>query len=105
MNSLKLELDRRPDLQKYLFCRGFLITDSKVDLSKYPFYGNWSIHEIGEYSVYVHNLQKITTYRYFIIIKLYPYHNLGLSYVLYDSLLHFPNLRQIQQYQLQKVLY
>ena len=62
MNSLKLELDRRPDLQKYLFCRGFLITDSKVDLSKYPFYGNWSIHEIGEYSVYVHNLQKITTY-------------------------------------------
>lgn len=62
MNSLKSELDGRPDLQKYLFCRGFLITDSVVNLSEYPFYGNWIEHEISGYSVYVHNLQKITTY-------------------------------------------
>lgn len=40
---LKASLNKRPDLQQYLFCRGFLITDRDLDTKPYPFYGNWNI--------------------------------------------------------------
>ena len=36
-SELKQVLDTRPDLQPYLFSRGFLITDAAVDTSVYPF--------------------------------------------------------------------
>ena len=63
MNSiLKEELNDRPGLQRYLFCRGFLITDSAVRLEEYPFYDNWTRYDIRGYHAYVHNLQKITVY-------------------------------------------
>ena len=54
-SELKQILDTRPDLQPYLFCRGFLITDTTVDTSVYPFYNNWKKVPIeGSYSAYVH---------------------------------------------------
>lgn len=42
------ELNNRVDLQKYLFIRGFLITDQEFsDLSVFPFYGNWNVEKRG----------------------------------------------------------
>ena len=62
MSELKKTLDSRPDLQKYLFCRGVLITDQKVDTASYPFYGNWKQYDIQGYYAYVHQDQKVTVY-------------------------------------------
>ena len=37
---LQEQLKNRPDLQKYLFIRGFLATDKKIEnLNDFPFYG------------------------------------------------------------------
>lgn len=55
MNELKNKLDKRPDLQPYLFCRGFLVTDRELDTSVYPFYENWNKTTVGKVRVYVHN--------------------------------------------------
>lgn len=64
MNELKSILDNRVDLQKYLFCRGFLLTDHDLDTELYPFYGNWNMTNLGfGYKAYIHNLQKSTTLR------------------------------------------
>lgn len=42
MPDLQTMLDARPDLQSYLFRRGFLLTDADkaLDLDAFPFYGN-----------------------------------------------------------------
>ena len=60
MERLRERLDQRPDLQQYLFCRGYLLTDDTVETGKYPFYGNWDCYQIGKYNAYVHKLQKVT---------------------------------------------
>lgn len=60
MTKLKEMLDRRPDLQPYLFCRGFLVTDQKLDTSAFPFYGNWNETAIGKLFIYVHKQQRLT---------------------------------------------
>ena len=60
MSELKKLLDERPDLQQYLFCRGFLVTDDEIDITGYPFYGNWNRTHVGSLWVYVHKLQKLT---------------------------------------------
>lgn len=62
MNGLKEKLDCRSDLQKYLFCRGFLFTDKELKMDAYPFYGNWRQYKVGGYYAYVHELQKATVY-------------------------------------------
>ncbi len=41
MESLKEMLEDRPDLRKYLFIRGFLVTNASVNTDKFPFYGTW----------------------------------------------------------------
>lgn len=43
-----------PALRKYLFTRGFLLTDKEYSLSAYPFYGNWSCQRIRDLNLYVH---------------------------------------------------
>ena len=50
------------DLQKYLFVRGFLLTDrDDLNLNEFPFYGNWTREAIGnKYFAYVHCMQKVT---------------------------------------------
>lgn len=62
MNEIKEKLDKRRDLQEYLFCRGFLLTDICIDTKKYPFYDNWNEYKVQSFTVYVHNFQKITIY-------------------------------------------
>lgn len=48
MNSnLKGMLDKRTDLEQFLFCRGFLVTDQDIDISACPFYGHWAKKNIG----------------------------------------------------------
>ena len=40
---LQEQLKNRHGLQKYLFIRGFLATDKKIEnLNDFPFYGNWN---------------------------------------------------------------
>ena len=61
MSDLKSMLDRRRDLQPYLFCRGFLVTDQALDTSAFPFYGNWQEAPVrGAYRAYTHKLAKTT---------------------------------------------
>ena len=63
MNSLKSMLEERKDLQKYLFMRGFFLSDrSDIDLQSFPFYGHWKSTPIGCYTAYVHELQKVSVF-------------------------------------------
>lgn len=62
MNNLKSLLANRPDLQKYLFSRGFLLTDSTVDEKTYPFFGLWKTEIIQTYKCLIHPNQKFTKY-------------------------------------------
>lgn len=54
--NLKQQLDNKPELQKHLFEKGFLITDNDFSncINTYPFYGNWVIHRIGNYYFYTY---------------------------------------------------
>ena len=58
---LKEKLDSRPDLQKYLFRRGYIITNrSDLDITSFPFYGNWKKSEssiVNGFNLYVHKEQ------------------------------------------------
>ena len=60
MTALLHTLKQRPDLQVYLFCRGFLLTDECQDVEHYPFYGNWQETKLSGYYLYVHSWQKLT---------------------------------------------
>lgn len=53
---LKEAIAERPDLQKFLFIRGFLLTDKKIEnLDDFPFYGNWNETQRDGYYFYTHN--------------------------------------------------
>lgn len=56
---LKKELDSRIELRKYLFRRGYVITNrNDLELNDYPFYGNWSRSEINDvFYLYTQNEQ------------------------------------------------
>jgi len=58
---LKEVLDNRVDLQKHLFVRGFLITNSDITNKKneYPFYSNWNMKQIGPYQFWTNELQNL----------------------------------------------
>lgn len=63
MNSFREMIEKRQDLQKYLFIRGFLLTDDdSTDISSFPFYGYWNKTIIGGYTAYTHELQKVSVY-------------------------------------------
>lgn len=48
-------LDEKISLQKYIFDKGFLITDKVVgNLDVYPFYGNWSVVNYKQHYFYIH---------------------------------------------------
>ena len=38
MNDFQQMIEKREDLQSYLYRRGFLLTDAKIDLVAFPFY-------------------------------------------------------------------
>ena len=53
---LKEALDKKSDLQKFLFIRGFLVTDKKIEnLEAFPFYGNCNETQRDGYYFYTHN--------------------------------------------------
>lgn len=55
MPKLKETLDKRPDLCDYLFIRGFLVSDRKMEnLDRFPFYSNWNEAEKDGYYFYTH---------------------------------------------------
>ena len=62
MSNFRQMIESREDLHKYLFIRGFLLTDEALDLSVFPFYGHWNRTEIGPYYAYTHELQRVSVY-------------------------------------------
>lgn len=53
---LKEALDKRPELQKFLFIRGFLASDKKIkNINDFPFYGNWNEKQKDGCYFYTHN--------------------------------------------------
>lgn len=53
---LKEALDKRPELQKFLFIRGFLVSDKKIEnINDFPFYGNWNEKQKDGCYFYTHN--------------------------------------------------
>lgn len=62
--SLKTQLDHKEELQKHLFEKGFLITDSEVaNTANYPFYGNWKKNTVEGFCFYIYNSVPFFTYR------------------------------------------
>lgn len=60
---LKDQLDKKQHLQKYLFIRGFLISNKEIEnMDQFPFYGNWKKEKHGNYWYYAHNLTGIHFY-------------------------------------------
>lgn len=61
LKKLKEMLERQKDLQKYLFVRGFLLTDNEnISLSSFPFYDYWNKVKLGKkYFAYTHYKQNI----------------------------------------------
>lgn len=61
---LRIDLDMSPDLQKYLFDKGFCVTEKPLscNLDQFPFYGNWTHTVLGGLHFYVHCRAKLHTY-------------------------------------------
>jgi hypothetical protein len=55
---LKSVLDKNIDLQKFLYIRGFLITNDNINITDYPFYNNWNSYCMCNYNFYIHKEQK-----------------------------------------------
>lgn len=65
MNNFRKMIEMRQDLQKYLFIRGFLLTnDNSIDINDFPFYGHWNKTSVGNYTAYTHELQKASVYEH-----------------------------------------
>lgn len=60
MEEFRQMIETRPDLQSYLFRRGFLLTNQILNLDEFPFYGHWNSTPLGKYTAYTHELQKVT---------------------------------------------
>ena len=53
-------LDTNPDLAKFLFIRGFLITSREItNTDAFPFYGNWIFEKHGSFYFCTHKLAKM----------------------------------------------
>lgn len=64
MEKFKKMINTNIELQKYLFVRGFLLTNKNdLKIEKYPFYNQWIKKAIrGDYCAFVHKLQRVITY-------------------------------------------
>lgn len=59
---LKNILDNKPEIQKHLFEKGYLITDAEIiNPDKYPFYGNWKQRKIGSFYFWTYKTVNIFT--------------------------------------------
>lgn len=54
--DLKEKLNSRPDLQHFLFCRGWLISRKPLDkkMDDFPFYGHWNSKEAAGWHFMTH---------------------------------------------------
>ncbi len=84
--NIKLQLAVKPELQKHLFERGFLITDKDYSnrLNEYPFYGNWNVTEADGYRFYVYKtvnafFQKVNDRTFFLIGHAYNPYNMEID--------------------------
>lgn len=60
---LKDILDSKPNIQKHLFEKGYLITDAVIqNAEQYPFYGNWRMTKVGGFSFWVYHTVNLFTY-------------------------------------------
>lgn len=59
-DTMKSLLLSYPQYKEKLYCRGFLVTDTDLDLEDYPFYGNWQIKTVqlagNCINIYTHKL-------------------------------------------------
>lgn len=55
--QIKALVEKDEYLRSKLFCRGYLITDRRVDGDSYPFYGKWKRGSVGRYTVLTHPQQ------------------------------------------------
>lgn len=64
VEEMKKTLDGYSKFQERLYCKGFLITNDKQNVSgEYPFYSNWKERSINEWIyMYTHNETSIYTY-------------------------------------------
>lgn len=64
--DFKKMADSHKDLQKYIFVRGFFVSDNKnININEFPFYGNWKVTKITDkYYGYCHNLQNVYSVNY-----------------------------------------
>lgn len=61
---LKNILDDKPNVQKHLFEKGFLITNAEIhNTDEYPFYGNWKKKVIGDYNFWTYHSVELYTYK------------------------------------------
>ncbi len=56
MDDIRIVLKEREDLRKYLFIRGFLMTDNPgIDGNNFPFFGEWKCTGLGNFYVWTHS--------------------------------------------------
>lgn len=60
---IKEILEQNVDLQQLLFIRGFLVTNrSDINISEFPFYGNWDCIDVKGYHIFTHKKQNAYVY-------------------------------------------
>ncbi|RRC93653.1 hypothetical protein EII25_01750 [Erysipelotrichaceae bacterium OH741_COT-311] len=63
-HQIQIELNKKPELKKYVFYKSFLVTTKPVDLNNtFPLYDNFSMTEIDSYYFYVHKEAKLNFYK------------------------------------------
>lgn len=62
-NQMISLVNERQDLQKYLFIRGFLISNKEYNLRGFPFFGNWETTKFNNYFYYTHKLTDKSFYQ------------------------------------------
>lgn len=57
-------LEDHPEMKKDVFIRGFMLTDNlQMDLSAFPFYGNWKEERFCGFRFCAHNLTGMHLYK------------------------------------------
>ena len=58
-----LEQKQNQFYRKYLYSRGYLLTDNdSINFSEYPFYNNWSMVSLYKYKIFIHVRQNCFVY-------------------------------------------
>lgn len=61
--TIKQILEKKPQYKECLFSRGYFITeDTTVNKDNYPFYGQWVVEKIDNYTAFIHKNQEYFVY-------------------------------------------